>query len=139
MDIVLSYSRDQDLELDKAGHKFLDVCQDKNGGEVHVFQLIGKVAQEGEQKEALEPIPALDVAGRLADLIQAERDPVARQVLEAARQQLLCLHEVHALLDGQEYDSDTPCNVESCLTEVGFVIRDLSDMDESEDNDREEG
>lgn len=75
-------------------------------------------------------IPALEVAASLNSLIQAESNPTARAVLEQAHQQLLCLHQVHKILDGQEYDSDTAPDVEHCLREVGFEMRDLDEMEE---------
>lgn len=77
-------------------------------------------------------IPANDVAARLALLAQSEASPEARAVLEQAHKQLLCLRQVHALLDGQEYDSDTASDIERCLTEVGFEIRDIDEMEDDE-------
>lgn len=78
-------------------------------------------------------LPALDVAASLSKLIQAETDPVARSVLEQAHGQLLCLHQVHGALDGQEYDSDTTYNIQGFLEEAGFVIRDIDDMPDEEE------
>lgn len=77
-------------------------------------------------------IAAIDVAAHLKDLIVSECDPATRSLLEQVHAQILCLHKVHKLLDGQEYDSDTAPDVERCLREVGFEIRDIDDLDEDE-------
>lgn len=75
-------------------------------------------------------IPATDVAERLYELLQAESDPVRRQVLEAARKQLLCMQEVHRELDATEYDSETAQTIANLLTEVGFEIRDIGEIEQ---------
>lgn len=78
-------------------------------------------------------IPALDVAASLSKLIQAETDPAARSVLEQAHEQLMCLHQVHGVLDGQEYDSDTAPSIQTFLEDVGFVIRGIDDLPDEEE------
>lgn len=157
MNLVFSYSSDEDKKLDAAGFTFLGAARDSHGSEVHVFQLvslddarqpegdaaIGSATEKAQSlvrhalsasgaEQEREPIPAMELVDKLIDVIAPIRGDAA-VVLKSALDQVVCLKMIHKALDGNEWDSSTTDAISEMLREVGFEIRDSDDCGDLEE------
>jgi hypothetical protein len=126
MKITLSYCLEDTDRLHSQGFTLIGISSDAHGKDVLVFQEKAIVAPD-------QIIPATDVMKRLIDYSQTETNPDTRMLLDQACRQLFCLHRIHSLLDGTEYDASTASEVATWLADAGFEIRDPDEMDDEEE------